>query len=483
MSPITERALEGKMFIGGQWVSAQGDQTFDVTDPGTDDLIAWVADACAADGLAAVAAAENAAPGWAATAPRERGEILRRAFDLMTTHHEELAVLITREMGKSLRESRAEVTYAAEFFRWFAEEAVRLSGSFTTAPNGQSKLLTVLQPVGISLLVTPWNFPAAMATRKIAPALAAGCPVIVKPASATALTALALGEILSQAGVPAGVVNVVTTTRSAEVVDPILADARVRKLSFTGSTEVGRSLLEKCAPTVKRTSMELGGNAPFLVLADADLEVAVTSALAAKLRNIGQSCVAANRFYVHRSVHDEFVTKFAAAMAEQHVGYGLSETVDLGAMITRQARAEVLTLIDDARGRGAQLVTGGQAVGDHGAYLSPGLLVGVPADARIVEQEIFGPVAPVVAFDSVDEALALANDTIYGLVGYVQTSDVSQGLAVAEQLEVGMVGINRGVISEPAAPFGGWKQSGLGREGGHEGLLEYLETKYIGLDW
>ncbi|NLT31802.1 MAG: NAD-dependent succinate-semialdehyde dehydrogenase, partial [Propionibacterium sp.] len=366
---------------------------------------------------------------------------------------------------------------------WFAEEAVRVNGNLVTAPSGQYTMLTRLQPVGVSLLITPWNFPAAMATRKIGPALAAGCTTILKPAGATPLTAFALARVFADAGVPDGVVNVVSTNSSSALTEPLLADPRVRKLSFTGSTEVGRTLLRQAAGQVLRTSMELGGNAPFLVLPDADLEVAVEAAVTAKLRNIGQSCVAANRFHVHRSLVEEFAARLAEEFAAQRVGHGLAEGVHLGSLIDTDARDDVLALIDDAVSRGARLVTGGEPVGERGACLSPAVLVEVPADARCVREEIFGPVAPIVAFDDVEEAVAAANDTIFGLVGYVVGADLQRALSVADRLEVGMVGINRGVVSDPAAPFGGRKQSGLGREGGHEGLLEYLETKYIAVDW
>ncbi|MGJ3509561.1 NAD-dependent succinate-semialdehyde dehydrogenase [Enemella sp. A6] len=475
--------VEEDLFIGGRWVPASSGETFEVTDPATDEVIGRVADASAADGLTALDAAQNAGPDWAATPPRERGEVLRRAFELMGERREDLARTITTEMGKSLDEARGEVDYAAEFLRWFAEEAVRANGNLVTAPGGQYRMLTRMQPVGVSLLVTPWNFPAAMATRKIGPALAAGCTTILKPASATPLTAFALARVFADAGVPDGVVNVVSTSSSGALTEPLLADPRLRKLSFTGSTEVGRALLHQAADQVLRTSMELGGNAPFLVLADADLDVAVEAAVVAKLRNIGQSCVAANRFHVHRSLAEEFAERLAEKFAAQRVGHGLDDGVQLGSLINTKARDEVLELIRDATDRGARLLTGGEPVGDRGACLSPAVLVDVPADARCVQEEIFGPVAPVVAFDDPDEAVSVANGTIFGLVGYVIGGDLQQALSVAERLEVGMVGINRGVVSDPAAPFGGWKQSGLGREGGHEGLLEYLETKYIAAQW
>lgn len=475
--------VNDNLFIDGQWRPAASGATFAVTDPGNDEHLADVADAGPDDGLAALDAAARAFPSWAATAPRERAEILRRAFELMIERRDDLARLITREMGKSFAESQGEVSYAAEFLRWYSEEAVRCTGDLVTAPAGGYQIMTTLEPVGVCLFITPWNFPAAMATRKLGPALAAGCTAILKPASATPLTALALAQIFRDAGVPAGVVNVVPTSNSSAVTGPLFADRRLRKLSFTGSTEVGRALLAQSAHQVLRTSMELGGNAPFIVLDDADLGTAVASAMAAKLRNIGQSCVAANRFYVHSSRVDEFASRFAAAMEGMTIGYGLDDGVDLGAMITRDARGDVLELIEDAIHRGAELVTGGTVVGDSGAFLRPALLTGVPLDATCMQQEIFGPVAPIASFDSDDEVIALANASDYGLVSYIQTADVARGLSMARAIESGMVGVNRGVVSDPAAPFGGRKQSGLGREGGHQGLMEYLESKYICAAW
>ncbi len=476
-------ARDRGLFIGGENVAASGDGTFAVTDPGNDQHLADVANGTVDDGIAAVAAADAAAGAWAATAPRSRAEILRTAFDLMIARREDLARLITMENGKTIAEARGEVDYAAEFLRWFSEEACRGLGTFGISPDGTRRMLTDLRPIGTCVFITPWNFPAAMATRKIGPALAAGCTVVLKPAAETPLTAFAMADIFSQAGVPAGVVNVVTTRTSGKVIAAMMADPRVRKISFTGSTEVGKVLLRQAAERVIRCSMELGGNAPFLVLQDADMEVAVASAMVAKLRNGGQSCTAANRFYVHSSRAAEFTERFAVAMSRATVGYGLDEGSDVGAMINHQAAADVAEIVSASVSAGAELVTGGQVIDGPGAYLTPTVLAGVPTDAVCLTSEIFGPVAPVVAFDDEDEAIALANDTDFGLVAFVQAADLGRAMRVVDRLEAGMVGVNRGVVSDPAAPFGGWKQSGLGREGAHDGLLEYLETKYVAASW
>jgi succinate-semialdehyde dehydrogenase / glutarate-semialdehyde dehydrogenase len=473
----------GTLFVDGALVPSARGATFAVTDPGNGEQIASVADGTTADGLAAVDAASTAAAGWAATPPRQRAEVLRRSFDLMIARRDELARLITLESGKALAEAEGEVTYAAEFLRWFSEEAVRGLGTFGELPNGNGRMITDLRPVGVSVFVTPWNFPAAMATRKIGPALAAGCTVVLKPAAETPLTALAMATVFKQAGVPDGVVNVVTTQQSSAVVGAMLEDPRVRKISFTGSTQVGRILLAKAAERVVRTSMELGGNAPFVVLDDADVDAAVASAMVAKLRNGGQSCTAANRFFVHRRVLDEFITKFADAMGKVAVGHGLTPGVELGSMIHDRAVADIGRIVDGTIEAGAELVTGGTAYQGPGAFFTPTILSGVPAGSPALAEEIFGPVAPIVAIDSDDEAIALANDTIFGLVGFVQSRDLGRALRVADRLEAGMIGINRGVVSDPAAPFGGWKESGVGREGAHDGLLEYLETKYIATSW
>ncbi|MFF3462682.1 NAD-dependent succinate-semialdehyde dehydrogenase [Streptomyces sp. NPDC002619] len=472
-----------RLFIGGGWTTAADGGTLEVIDPALAEPLAEVANATVEDAQRAVDAAHAALDGWRTTAPRERGEILRRAFELMTARAEAFAELIVRENGKALADARAEVAYAAEFFRWYAEEAVRAAGSVQTAPAGTNKIMVLRQPVGVALLITPWNFPAAMATRKIGPALAAGCTVVLKPASDTPLTALALGALLAEAGVPDGVVNVVPSRRSARIAEVLLADPRVRKVSFTGSTEVGRELLRQAAGSVVNASMELGGNAPFLVLAGADLDRAVAGAMVAKMRNGGEACTAANRFYVHASIAEEFGRRLASAMTALTVGPGLEAGVDVGPLVNESARKKVGELVSGTVDVGARLLAGGTAPDRAGYFYLPTVLGEVPPDAPILTEEIFGPVAPVVPFDHVDDAIRLANDTEYGLVSYVYTGDLAEGLKVSEALESGMVGLNRPVVSDPAAPFGGVKQSGLGREGGHDGLLEFTESKYIAVDW
>jgi succinate-semialdehyde dehydrogenase / glutarate-semialdehyde dehydrogenase len=469
------------LLIGGEW--AKGSATFPVLDPATEEPLAEVADGSVNDALDALGAAQAALPGWAATPPRQRAEVLRKAFELMTERSEQFARLMSAENGKSLRDARGEAAYAAEFFRWYAEEAVRIEGAAMRAPSGANRILTVHQPIGVSLLITPWNFPAAMATRKIGPALAAGCPVVLKPAEDTPLTALALAALLSEAGVPDGVVNVVTTSDPAGVVSALLDDPRVRKLSFTGSTEVGRILLGQAAKSVVNCSMELGGNAPFLIFDDADIPAAVEGALIAKMRNGGEACTAANRFYVHEAVADEFVETFAARLRSMVVGPGLDEATEVGPLVNEETRSKVADLVNDATSHGAALVTGGRVPQRRGYFYEPTVLDAVPADAALLGTEIFGPVAPVVRFSDEADAVRLANATEFGLVSYVYTQDLRRGLRVSEALEAGMIGLNRGLVSDPAAPFGGVKQSGLGREGGHEGLLEYTETKYIATDW
>ena len=475
--------LHKDLYIGGKWRPAADGGRFDVLDPGTEDVLADVADATVEDGLDAVAAAHAAGPAWAATAPRERAEILRRAYELLIRHKEEFARLMTMENGKVLAEARGEAVYAAEFLRWFAEEAVRIGGEISIAPSGANRIMVLRQPIGVAVFVTPWNFPAAMATRKIGPALAAGCTVVLKPAKETPLTALAMASLFEEAGVPPGVINVVPTRRSSAAVAAMLRDPRVRKLSFTGSTEVGRVLLAQAAENVVKCSMELGGNAPFIVFADADLDQAVASAMVAKMRNGGESCTAANRFYVERPVAAEFGRRFAAAMAQVRIGYGLDEGAQLGPLVNAATRNKVAELVADAQKHGAELLTGGKARPGRGFYYEPTVLSGVAQDARILREEIFGPVAPIAVFDSEEEVIALANDTVFGLVSFVHTRDLARAMRVAERIESGMVGINRGVVSDPAAPFGGWKQSGVGREGAHDGLLEYLESKYIAVSW
>jgi succinate-semialdehyde dehydrogenase/glutarate-semialdehyde dehydrogenase len=480
---VLREGLLTDLFIGGSSVPASDGGRFDVVDPATGEVIASVANGTVEDAASAVAAAAAAAPGWAATAPRRRAEILRAAFELMTAQAERLATLISWENGKALPDARGEVAYAAEFFRWYAEEAVRITGSVSTAPSGANQILVLHQPVGICVLVTPWNFPAAMATRKIGPALAAGCTVILKPASDTPLTALAMAAILAQAGVPGGVVNVLPARRSGAVVAEMLTDPRVRKLSFTGSTEVGRVLLKAAADHVINTSMELGGNAPFVVFADADLDAAIEGAMVAKMRNAGEACTAANRFYVESPVADEFARRLADRMSALTVGPGYDDGVTVGPLVNLEAVEKVDTLVRAAVEQGASTVTGGGRPDRPGFYYTPTVLTGVREDSPILAEEIFGPVAPIVTFDGEDEAVRLANDTEYGLVAYVYTGDLARGLRVSERLESGMVGLNRGLVSDPAAPFGGVKQSGIGREGGHEGVLDYTESKYIAVTW
>jgi succinate-semialdehyde dehydrogenase / glutarate-semialdehyde dehydrogenase len=482
LATITGIEVPTGLLIGGQW-SAGRAGSLPVLDPATEAPIAEVADASPEDALDAVGAAAAALPAWAARPPRERGECLRRAYELMTQRSEQLARLMVLENGKALRDARGEILYAADFFRWYSEEAVRLDGSLAVAPSGANRILVTRQPVGVSYLITPWNFPAAMATRKIGPALAAGCTVVLKPAKETPLTALAVAELLAQAGVPDGVVNVLPTAKPGPMTEAILADPRVRKLSFTGSTEVGRILLRQAADHVTNCSMELGGNAPFLVFEDADVDAAVDGAFLAKMRNGGEACTAANRFYVHEKVAAEFAAKLTARLAALKVGPGLEDGVDLGPLVNADTRDKVAGLVDSAAGDGAAVLTGGSAPDRTGYYYQPTVLDRVPAGAGILSEEIFGPVAPIVRFTDPDEAIMLANSTEYGLVSYVYSEDLRRALRVAEALEAGMVGINRGVVSDPAAPFGGVKQSGLGREGSHDGLLEYTETKYIAVDW
>jgi len=474
-------ALPKQLFIGGEWVDGSAGATYDVLDPATGSVICAVADARAEDGLRAIRAAHEAQRSFAATSPRERADILMAAFRLLHENIDRLALIMTLEMGKPLAESRDEIAYAAEFFRHFAQEATRIEGGYQTAPNGASRLLVMKQPVGPSVLITPWNFPMAMGTRKIGPAIAAGCASVVKPAPQTPLSMLALAEILVEAGLPRGAVNVVTTTDAGGVTEQVIDSGLARKLSFTGSTAVGRILLGQCARQVMRTSMELGGNAAFLVFADADIDRAVEGALAAKMRNGGEACTAANRLYVHTDVIEEFSAKLAEAMAALPVGNGLADGVRLGPLIDAAAREKVHGLVSDAVDQGAEVLTGGEPLAGEGFFYPPTVLTEVPATARLMREEIFGPVAPIISFSTEQEAIAAANDTEFGLVGYVYTRDLDQALRVAEALETGMVGLNQGVVSNPAAPFGGVKASGLGREGGNTGLDEYLEIKYVGI--
>jgi len=469
------------LFIGGRWQDATDGKTLAVEDPSTGDTLAQVADASVADGKAALDAACAVQDEWAKTAPRDRGEILRRAFELITERADDLALLMTLEMGKPLSESKAEITYAAEFFRWFSEEPVRIGGRWSTAPNGASKLLTMKQPVGPSLMITPWNFPLAMGTRKIGPAIAAGCTMVMKPASLTPLSMLALAGILVESGLPDGVLNVVTTSSTGKVMEPLIRDSRLRKLTFTGSTEVGRKLIEQSAQGVLKVSMELGGNAPFLVFGDADLDAAVDGAMVAKMRNVGEACTAANRFLVHESVAQEFSARLAERMSALRVGRGTDEGVEVGPLVEAKQRDKVRDLVDDALEQGASATCGGKAAEGPGYFYPPTVLTDVPPKARMYREEIFGPVAPVYTFSDDEEGVRLANDTEYGLVAYAYTRDLSRGIWVSESLQTGMVGLNQGLVSNVAAPFGGVKASGIGREGGFEGIEEFLETKYVAI--
>lgn len=467
-----------ELYIGGNWCAAREGRAFEVLNPADGSVLTTVADASPDDGVAALDAAAAAAHDWASTSPKQRGDLLRRAYELLLERAEELAELITLEMGKPLAESRSEVAYAAEFLRWFSEEAVRISGGYATLPEGTGRMLISQRPVGPCYLITPWNFPLAMATRKIAPALAAGCTVVVKPSELTPLTTLFFVRILEAAGLGAGVVNVITTTSAPEVSDAIMRDSRLRKVSFTGSTAVGRSLMAQAAHNVLRLSLELGGNAPFIVFEDADLDVAVSAALSAKLRNIGQACTAANRFLVHRSLAPAFTQRLAEAMSQLEVGSGLNPGVSIGPMISRHAAERVSALIQDAVDRGARLRLGGRMLDGPGAFLEPTLVTHVPREADITRQEIFGPVVAIAEFEDEEEAVQAANDTEYGLAAYVFTQDLARTHRLVDRLATGMMGVNVGVISNAAAPFGGIGHSGFGREGGSEGIKEYLSTKY-----
>jgi succinate-semialdehyde dehydrogenase/glutarate-semialdehyde dehydrogenase len=477
------KTLPTNLYIGGQWRKAAAGKTIDVLDPSTGKVITAIADASIEDAMEAVKAAYDAGPAWAATAPRKRSEVLRRCFELMIERKDMLAELISLENGKALADAHGEVAYAAEFFRWFSEEAVRLNGEISTAPSGANKILVQHQPIGVAVLVTPWNFPAAMATRKIAPALAAGCTCVLKPAAETPLTAYALAAIYEEAGVPAGVVNVITTEKSGAAVSKMLHDPRVRKLSFTGSTEVGRKLLHEAADTVISCSMELGGNAPFIVFDDADLDAAVEGAMIAKMRNGGEACTAANRFYVQEGIVDAFSKKLAERMGAMTVGPGYDKATQCGPLINQKAIDRIDGLVKDAESRGATVLTGGAPLDRDGFYFPPTVLRDVAEEAAITSEEIFGPIAALSTFKSEEQVIAAANRTEYGLISYVYTRDLARGLRISEKLESGMVGLNRGLVSDPAAPFGGVKQSGLGREGAHHGILEFCETKYISVSW
>jgi succinate-semialdehyde dehydrogenase/glutarate-semialdehyde dehydrogenase len=472
-------AVPKGLYIGGEW--RETGRTIPVEDPSTGEVIAEVADAGVEEAKAALTAAAETQAAWAATPPRERGEILRRAYELMMARIDDLALLMTLEMGKPLAESRAEVTYAADFLHWFSGEATRIEGGYKTAEKGGFRVLTMRQPVGPCLFITPWNFPLAMGTRKIGPQIAAGCTAVVKPARQTPLSMLALAQILEEAGLPAGVVNVITASSSGRVMEPLIRDPRARKLSFTGSTEVGRLLIEQAAEQVLRVSMELGGNAPFLVFEDADLDAAVDGAMVAKMRNMGEACTSANRFHVHEAVADAFARRLAERMQALRVGRGTEAGVQVGPLIDEAQRSKVDELVQDAAGKGARIVCGGERLDGRGYFYRPTVVSDVPADARFLREEIFGPVAPIRPFATEEEAIRAANDTEYGLVAYVYTRDLQRALRVCEALETGMIGLNQGLVSNAGAPFGGVKHSGFGREGGRVGIDEYLETKYVAI--
>jgi succinate-semialdehyde dehydrogenase/glutarate-semialdehyde dehydrogenase len=482
MSEASEKALlesvPDGLFIGGEWSPAISGRTLDVHDPATGEVIKTIADAAVDDGAAALDAAVNAEAAWAKTPPRERAEVLRRAFDLVQEHQDDVGLLMTLEMGKPLAESNAEVSYGGEFLRWFSEESVRIFGRYGSNPEGTGRMIVSQHPVGPCFLITPWNFPLAMATRKIAPAVAAGCTVVIKPPELTPLTTLYFVKLLAEAGLPPGVVNVITTSTSGKVSGPIIADPRLRKLSFTGSTEVGRKLLEQSAANILRTSMELGGNAPFLIFDDADLGAAVDGAMMAKFRNIGQACTAANRFIVHQAVADEFAAQVTERVQAFNIGRGTEEDVQIGPLINADAVQKADALVRDATYRGAKVLTGGHPIEGPGTFYEPTVVTGVRPGSDILREEIFGPVLSIVTFGDEDEAVRIANDTEYGLVGYAYTKDLARGQRLIESLQTGMLGLNVGVVSNAAAPFGGVKQSGIGREGGFEGIQEYLSTKY-----
>ena len=482
---MTENELLDKvptgLFIGGQWRDSSDGSTIDVEDPATGKTLTSVASATPADGKAALDAAVAAQGEWAATAPRERAELLRSAFELITERADEFALLMTLEMGKPVAQAKGEVTYGSEFLRWFSEEVVRIAGRWSSSPDGNTRLMTMKQPVGPVLMITPWNFPLAMGTRKIGPAIAAGCTMVVKPASQTPLTMLALADLFREVGLPDGVLNVISTSQTSEVMEPLIGDSRLRKLTFTGSTPVGKQLVRQSADQLLRVSMELGGNAPFLVFGDADLDAAVEGAMLAKMRNMGEACTAANRFIVHESVAEEFATRFAKQMSEEKLGRGTEDGVTVGPLIDAKQRDKVAELVDDATSRGASVVTGGAATGDAGYFFEPTVLTDVSPDADLFREEIFGPVAPITTFADEEKAVQMANDTEYGLVAYAFTTDLGRMIRVSEGLEFGMVGINQGIVSNPAAPFGGVKHSGFGREGGPEGIEEYLSVKYVGI--
>jgi succinate-semialdehyde dehydrogenase/glutarate-semialdehyde dehydrogenase len=480
-----QSVIEGvkkQLYIDGEWRDAAGAGTLAVEDPSTGEILCEVADAQPEDALSALEAASNVQADWARHPPRQRGEILRTAFEMITERIDELAMLMTLEMGKPIADSKAEITYASEFFRWYSEQAVRIGGTYSISPDGAQRIITMKQPVGPCLMITPWNFPMAMGTRKIGPAIAAGCTMVMKPAKATPLSMLKLAEILEEAGLPAGVLNVVTASSSGDVVSPLISDPRLRKMTFTGSTPVGRTLMEQASEQLLRVSMELGGNAPFLVFDDADVDAAINGAMVAKMRNIGEACTAANRFHVADSVADQFAEKLAEKMGQMKVGRGTEEGTEVGPLIDEDQLGKVAELVDDALDKGARALVGARKLNGHGYFYEPTVLSDVPQEADLRYEEIFGPVAPIFSFDSEEEAVAAANDTEYGLVAYVYTRDLNRALRVIEGLQTGMVGLNQGMVSNAAAPFGGIKQSGFGREGGYEGIEEYLETKYVALN-
>ena len=470
-----------QLYIAGKWVDAENAATFDVIDPATGKVLKSISDASPADGMKAMAAAHETQESWAKTAPRVRAEILRAAFEKVTAMSDDFAILMSLEMGKPFAEAKGEVAYGAEFLRWFSEQAPRIDGRYTTAPDGKNRIMVLKKPVGPALLITPWNFPLAMATRKIGPAIAAGCTSILKPANLTPLTSLLFTKVLEEVGLPAGVLNVIQTSSAGSVTGPIIKDSRLRKLSFTGSTPVGQRLIADAAHQVLKVSMELGGNAPFLVFEDADIDKAVEGAMLAKLRNMGEACTAANRFLVHESVADEFATKLTEKMSKLKVARGLEDGSNIGPLIEEKARQGVHALVEDAKQKGAKVLLGGVIPSGEGYFYPPTVLVNVPESCDVLSNEIFGPVAPICTFKNEDEAVRMANNTEYGLVAYAFTKDLNRGLRLAERLETGMFGLNTGLVSNPAGPFGGVKQSGLGREGSHEGIEEYLETVYVGI--
>ncbi len=475
-------AAPHQLFIGGEWRDSSSGMTLDIEDPSTEEALCAVADGTPEDAAAALDAACAAQAAWGATPPRDRGEILRRTFELMNSRADDLALLMTLEMGKPLAESKGEIVYAAEFLRWFSEQAVRIDGRYAVNPNGSGRLLTMKAPIGPCLLITPWNFPTAMGTRKIGPAVAAGCTMVVKPAQQTPLSMLALAELMTEAGLPAGVLNVITSSSASKVTGPLFDDPRLRKMSFTGSTPIGKKLMEQASKRLIKCSMELGGNAPYIVFDDANLDEAVDQALIAKMRNGGESCVAANRFLVHESVATEFAARLSERLGAMSVGRGTEDGVQVGPLIDGTQRDKVAELVDDAVGKGAKVMTGGERVGDRGYFYAPTVLSGITHDADLLREEIFGPVAPVATFSTEAEVIEAANATEFGLVAYLFTRDIKRAFRVSEALEVGMLGLNRGLVSNAAAPFGGIKESGFGREGGLEGIDEYVTTKYVAVD-